>query len=58
MNGTMYEATLEILWIPPNITRRVRMQREIAIATGGIANASVNADEIVLACTMLFVSPN
>ena len=58
MKGTMYEQTFAILWIPPKMTARDSRERRIAIAIGGIENASVNADEMVLACTILLVSPN
>ena len=45
-------------WIPPNTTAKASAQRSMAIVIGVMANASVNADEMVLACTILFVRPN
>ena len=44
--------------MPPKTTARESTQRAMAISTGGMWKASPNADDMVLAWTMLFVRPN
>ena len=58
MNGTMTEQALAMREMPPKMTASENTVRTDAMSTGETLNASLTAEVMVLAWTILLVRPN